>query len=317
MRSRISLKAEGHGLRTDEAGDVQRKRGPQNGGNSVEDLLGTPLRVSLQPVFSLRPFLIALQFLTIIPVKVKGDVSERDIARSASAFVIVGVLQGLLLIISDYVFSTLFHHELVILLVLLVAVLSNGGFHLDGLSDTLDALSVKSSGDTNADRQKRLLVMKDPTVGPAGVTAIIFSLGLKYLALKNLSHLTPFIYYSSLLMMPVLSKWTMVISIFYGKAARHDGLGKIFLDGVGLKEVIISTTTTVVLILTVLSLFGHYSRYIFYAALMVAMYILCRLLIVFSNKKFGGITGDVLGAISEFTEVSFLMSAIIWSGLFI
>lgn len=268
----------------------------------------------------MKQLLLAFQFLTIIPLRVKGNVSERDIARSASAFVIVGIVQGLLLIISDYILGTLFHQELVMLLVLLVAVLSNGGFHLDGLSDTLDAISVKSSGDINADKQKRLLVMKDPTVGPIGVAAIIFSLGLKYSALKNLSHLTPFIYYSSLLMMPVLSKWTMVISIFYGRAARHDGLGKIFLDGVNLKEVIISTTTTVVLILTVLSLFGrsgYHSQYIFYAAVMVAMYIACRLCIDFFDKKFGGITGDVLGAISEFTEISFLLSAIIWSRLFI
>jgi adenosylcobinamide-GDP ribazoletransferase len=268
----------------------------------------------------MKRFLIALQFLTIIPVKNDMTVQEDDIAKSASLFVVVGFLQGLLLLATDYSARRIFHSELVIGLILLVLVLSNGGFHLDGLSDTFDALASKSEGEENRDKLKRLAIMKTGTVGPIGVTAIVFSLALKYLALNNLSHFQPFTYVSSLLLMPVLSKWAMVISIFHGKPAREDGLGRIFINRIGWKEIVISTGILLLLLLLssvgfsrFFSLYVPNKQYIFYIFLLLSLWLFCRVEIKFFNKKFGGLTGDMLGATSEITEIIFLFMVIAWS----
>ncbi|MFH1014430.1 MAG: adenosylcobinamide-GDP ribazoletransferase, partial [Nitrospirota bacterium] len=94
----------------------------------------------------IKQMLIAFQFLTVIPVKSRMTVSEDDIAKSSSAFVLVGLVQGILLIVTDYLAGTVFHQDLIPALILLALVLSNGGFHLDGLADTFDAIAVKSSG---------------------------------------------------------------------------------------------------------------------------------------------------------------------------
>ena len=102
----------------------------------------------------IKQMLIAFQFLTLIPVKSRMTVNEDDIAKSASVFVIVGFIQGILLITADYVSGIFFHQDLVIAIVLLMLVLSNGGFHLDGLADTFDAIAVKSSGDFKKDKEK-------------------------------------------------------------------------------------------------------------------------------------------------------------------
>jgi len=51
----------------------------------------------------IKQMLIAFQFLTLIPVKSRMTVNEDDIAKSASVFVIVGFIQGILLITADYV----------------------------------------------------------------------------------------------------------------------------------------------------------------------------------------------------------------------
>ncbi|MCI0469403.1 MAG: adenosylcobinamide-GDP ribazoletransferase, partial [Nitrospirae bacterium] len=230
------------------------------------------------------------------------------------------LFQGIALAGMNYGLEFVFHSDLVIGLLILVLVLSNGGFHLDGLSDTFDALAVKSSDNKRSDRQKRLDVMKDAAAGPIGVTALIFALGLKYLTLKNISHLSCFTYYSSLIMLPVLPKWTMVISMFHGKAARQDGLGRIFLNGVRLRDAVISTLMLIMLFSTMVLISNRFapdSQYLFCAALLPAMYIFCRLCINFFDKKFGGLTGDILGAISEFTEILFLLMVIIWSRLYI
>jgi len=270
----------------------------------------------LKNKFFMKRLLIALQLLTIIPVRTNMIVTEADIAKSSSVFVLVGLIQGIILITTDYLAGRVFHPDLVTGLILLVYVLSNGGFHLDGLADTFDAIAAKSEGTLNADKQKRLSILKDAATGPIGVTAIVFSLGLKYLSLNNLTHFLSFTYYSSLLLLPVISKWTMVISMFYGKPAREDGLGCIFINKIGLKEIVISTLILLLLLPLPQLFFSAYipsSQYIFYAVLLVTMYFLCRAWIHFFHKKFGGLTGDTLGAISEITEVIFLLLVIVWS----
>jgi adenosylcobinamide-GDP ribazoletransferase len=198
--------------------------------------------------------------------------------------------------------------------------LSNGGFHLDGLSDTFDALASKSEGEENSDKLKRLAIMKTGTAGPIGVTAIFFALALKYLALNNLSLCQPVTYLSSLLLMPVLSKWAMVMSMFYGKPAREDGLGRIFMNRISLKEIVFSTGILLLLLLLSSVVFSRFfglyipnKQYIFYVFLLLSLWLFCRLEIKFFNNKFGGLTGDALGAISEITEIIFLFMVIVWS----
>lgn len=264
----------------------------------------------------MKKFLIALQLLTIIPVRTNMTVSEVDAAKSSSVFVFVGLIQGIILVITDYAAGSVFHHDLVIGIVLMVYVLSNGGFHLDGLADTFDALAAKSEDTLNADKEKRLLILKDPATGPIGVTAIAFSLGLKYLALNNLTHFMTFTFFSSLLFLPVISKWTMVISMFHGKPAREDGLGQLFINKIGFKEVAVSTLILLLLLTLPRLFFSDYipgSQYIFYAVLLITMYCMCRVLVYFFHNKFGGLTGDTLGAIGEITEIIFLFMVIIWS----
>jgi len=264
----------------------------------------------------MKKLLIALQFLTIIPVRRDIKVNESDITKSSSLFVLVGLIQGLILITTDYLAGRVFHSDLVTGIILLVYVLSNGGFHLDGLADTFDAIAAKSEDSPAADKQKRLLILKDTTTGPVGVTAIVFAIGLKYLSLKNLTHFLPFTYYSSLFLLPVIPKWTMVVSMFYGKPAREDGLGRIFINKIRLKEIVISTMILLLLLILPQIFFSYYvpgGQYIFYAVLLATMYFLCRACIHFFHKKLGGLTGDTLGAISEITEVIFLLLVIVWS----
>lgn len=264
----------------------------------------------------MKRFLIALQLLTILPVRNNMSIAVSDISKSSSVFVMVGIIQGVILITTDYLAGKVFHPDLVTGIILLAYVLSNGGFHLDGLADTFDAIAAKSEGTPDADKQKRILILKDPVTGPAGVTAIVFSLGLKYLSLNNLAHFLPFTYYFSLFLFPVFPKWNMVIAMFYGKPARENGLGRLFIGKIGIKEVVVSTITLFLLFALPELFFSDYmpsNQYLFIAALLITMYCLCRVLILFFHNKFGGLTGDTLGAMSEITELSFLFMVIIWS----
>jgi adenosylcobinamide-GDP ribazoletransferase len=266
----------------------------------------------------MKSFLIAFQFLTIFPTRVSGAVTGPDFARSSSAFVVVGAIQGILLIVTEYAAGELFHPDIVAALIVLVLVVSNGGFHLDGLADTFDGLAVKSCGDGEKDRERRLAVMKDSATGAIGVTAVVFAVLLKYLAVRSVADLLPLTYYSTLLLMPAFSKWTMVVAMFQGKPAREDGLGTLFSGNVGPRQLGICTLSLIGLLACVLFFFGRFGfsdQYLQYAAQMCFFYLACRAWVMLCNTKFGGLTGDTFGAVGETSDVLFLLTVLVWSRL--
>ncbi len=110
------------------------------------------------------------------------------------------------------------------------------------LPTPLTHLSVKSGGDHAADRDKKLRVMKDSTTGAIGVTAIVMTLLLKFLFLNNMisSSLSPG-RYAFLFLMPVFSKWGMILNMYHGTSARQDGLGKMFIENITLTSVLLAS----------------------------------------------------------------------------
>lgn len=261
-----------------------------------------------------KGLIIATQFLTLLPVGRNLEVKPDQLPESTKFFVLVGLIEGLVFLLAELLFGFVFSQELTLALAILVLIALTGAFHLDALADTADALSVR------ADRQKKLAVMKSGSIGPVGVVTLIGSIALKYLALRNISHLLPFTYYSSLLFMPVISKWAMVVALYYGKPVRQDGLGVHFIGKLKASHLLWSTLTLIVVFVLPSLLAGNYtpqSQYFFYIALVVGLYILCRLIVAFYTRVFGGLTGDLVGSINELTEVIFLLKVIVWSRLFI
>ncbi|MBI4687309.1 MAG: adenosylcobinamide-GDP ribazoletransferase [Nitrospirae bacterium] len=249
----------------------------------------------------MKKILLAFQFLTIVPVKVEGEISERDIGRASAFFPIVGAFQGLLLVVASIVFTRLFPHELTNGLLMLVLILTNGGLHLDGLSDTFDAIA------SRADRNKKLSIMKDSTAGPFGVIAIVLCILLKYLTLNVLFFNLPLVtYYLSLFLMPVFSKWAMVSSAFHGGSARQDGLGRIFIENTRGQELRMAGFLLVLFSLMAVLINVKMAGSLYHFLIpMLTLYIFSRLSVGFFKKRFGGLTGDTLGAVSEVSEVIF------------
>lgn len=265
----------------------------------------------------MRQLLLAFQFLTIIPIKVKGNISEKEIAQSAAFFPLAGAFHGLLALLSAFLLLKIFPPEITAGLIILILTISNGGFHLDGLADTFDAIAVKPTGDRETDIEKRLSVMKDSTTGAIGVTALIVIILLKYSFINHIFHnYSLFTAYCLLFLVPVFSKWTMITAMYHGTSARQDGLGRIFLNNVRINTVIFSSLLIIVLYILVaelylLKVYGTSSIAVF-VALSVLLYIFSFASVRFCAKKFGGLTGDNLGAISEISEILFLMVATVW-----
>lgn len=254
----------------------------------------------------------AFQFLTIVPLRgAVQPTSEAEMAGSTVFFPLVGVAQGILLGAVAGLLSRLFPLDIVALFTVLVHIVISGGFHIDGLSDTFDALSVKPSGDIQSDIEKRLSVMKDPSVGAIGALSVVLLVLLKFLFIKVI--LTDLNFVSAvgiLVIMPLLSKWTMMTFMKNGRPARKDGLGRVFIGktnglqafmvtlGVAIASNIVSYVTDIPFALPIL--------------LMVVLYVFGLGFLWMCERNFNGITGDNIGAVAEMSEVVFLTGAYIW-----
>jgi adenosylcobinamide-GDP ribazoletransferase len=289
----------------------------------------------------MKRLLIALQFLTIIPVKVRGDITDNDIAGSSIFFPVVGAIQGLVVLLSAMVLIKIFcigmachAAEIVSVLIVLILIVSNKGLHLDGLADTFDALGVVSTGNETVDREKRLSAMKDSRIGAIGAISIVFTILIKFILLNTIFLTNSFTTeYFLLFLMPVLSKWAMVPAMYHGTSARQDGIGRIFIEHISLKQLVISTILVMVLIGAAFSVYSIVSwgdqthppdgfpgrpegMLLQIAPAILSTFIILYgfsfISVRFFKKRFGGITGDTLGAISELSEVLFLLVGVVW-----
>ncbi|MFQ5586420.1 MAG: adenosylcobinamide-GDP ribazoletransferase [Thermodesulfobacteriota bacterium] len=240
----------------------------------------------------MRSLLAAVRFLTIIPLFQSGEgVDGREIGQSTAYFPVVGALQGGIVAGSAFLLSHLFSWEVVSVLSLIIVVLTNGGFHLDGFADTVDGLA---GGRTP---EERLTIMKDPRTGALGVVALVLILLLQFLLIKQLS---PSIRYGVLFLLPVVGRWSMVPMAFWGCYAREgSGLGRVFTDHTGTLQFTVASVLTALALGVLLGMAG--------IASLVLLTFITYLWVCFFRKRLGGVTGDVFGFQSELSGVLFLL----------
>ena len=242
----------------------------------------------------MKDFLIALQFLTIIPLKI-NHIDEKKISNSMIYFPVVGLLLGLVLAgVNNLLYNLNFQQLSVNIILVISLIFLTGGLHLDGLADTADAFLSRRN------KEEMLKIMHDSHIGVMGVLSLVSIVLLKIALLASLNmHLKT----TSLLLMCILSRWALVLSIALFPYARQEGKAKVFIQGINLKIFILSTVITMICAIAAWRIKGLLILLI----AIVCVYITGK----FINKKIGGITGDTLGAINELAEVIVLFGVCI------
>jgi len=233
----------------------------------------------------------AIQFLTIIPVSPRFHEKEKQLSSSVIYFPLVGLLLGLVLVALNIIISQIFISQILIsaILVITLAILT-GALHLDGLADTFDALGSRKN------KEGFLEVLRDPQVGTMGALSLVCVILLKILILSTLSSQARNL---ALILMCVLSRWSIMLPIYSFPYARKIGKAEEFFAG--FKLMVFIPVTLLVLIFTILIL-SWKGLFIFTTVLLFTF-----LFNKFINKKIDGITGDILGATLELNEVIILI----------
>ncbi|MFH1421579.1 MAG: adenosylcobinamide-GDP ribazoletransferase [Planctomycetota bacterium] len=242
-------------------------------------------------------FLIALQFLTIIPVKIKKHFGEREIAQSMFFYPFAGIIIGLILAGSYYLaYPYLNSFAASVIVVAILAVLT-GGLHLDGLTDTADALFSNKNG------EEKLRIMKSSHIGAMGAAALTISILLKVSLINALPQKSALF---AIILMPAAGRCSLLIpALLFRYAREEEGTGS-FIKSLGLGTVLPAVIITVLISTVMLQLPGLCS--------IIIAFVISVLLGKFIAIKIGGMTGDTLGAINEVCEVIFIGTICVLEG---
>jgi adenosylcobinamide-GDP ribazoletransferase len=240
---------------------------------------------SPEPSNITHPLLEALRFLTVLPIPGTSAMTERDVAASIPWFPVAGLLIGLLLLPMGWLAGAGWGPEVRAACLVVAWGVITAGLHLDGLSDTFDAVASWRS------RERKLEIMKDSHVGAMGVLAIAAVLLLKFVWLLAAGD----DWWSAVLLAAVWGRWADIYGIFWFPAAREGGLGRAFREYGRRRDFFIVTATAILLSLLLSQWQGLVAGLLVWAC--------AHLLARWWTRDLGGLTGDTYGALCELCEV--------------
>lgn len=250
----------------------------------------------------IKSFLTALTFLTIVPLKIKnGESSDtKHFGLAMAMFPLVGLIIGLTIFVANYLSLKYFSNEISAALILFLLFIITAGLHADGFMDTVDGV-VGSKGDWN--KEKIFKIMSDPNTGAAASAAFTLLMILKWALLVEISssgHLT------ALILIVVLSRWSLIFITYLFPYAKEVGMGKAFKDSLNLVHIFISLVMTLIITAVISFYFLSLTALLMLPIVTVVSFAIAQ----YFKSKLGGITGDILGFICEVSEIIFLISYI-------
>ncbi|GAA2465351.1 adenosylcobinamide-GDP ribazoletransferase [Winogradskya humida] len=242
---------------------------------------------------------LAVTTLTVLPVRA-GRIDRRTAAGAMSLAPLIGALLGLVL---GGLHALLPQTLLGAALTVTAGVLLTRGLHLDGLADSVDALGSYQKG------PKALEIMKKADIGPFGVAAIVLILLLQAAALTGQPDLARSLTGHSVNIWAIVTAWAtgrLGISIACRKgvpAARPEGLGALAAGTVPYP--VIASAALLIAALATAAVPGiPWAGPAVVAAVIAATFLLLR----HATTRFGGITGDVLGATTELATTATIVA---------
>ncbi|MGR3179789.1 MAG: adenosylcobinamide-GDP ribazoletransferase [Candidatus Anammoxibacter sp.] len=270
----------------------------------------------------MKDFLWVFSFLTIIPFNRKWFTDTPNIRNVIFWFPIVGLLIGLSLAIVYFLLTNVIPFAVADAVILMFYFLLTGGLHLDGLADTCDGIF------GGKDRESRLKIMRDSSIGSFGVIGLICLIGIKYLCfysickdgLISIDFLT--IFPDSLIdpnsdlycrlekciilfLMPSIGRLAQILGASISGYARNDesGTGIFIIKNSRLNHVYCSAGVPFLLMFFFCGGKG--------LGLLLVICVLSLMFVKFIKKRIDGMTGDTLGALNEISELIFLCAFIL------
>ncbi|MFJ8236938.1 adenosylcobinamide-GDP ribazoletransferase [Ureibacillus sp. NPDC094379] len=240
--------------------------------------------------------MLACQFFTSLPIHRQYEMNQKTVTAMYTALPIISLLMGGILSFIIFLNEQFFQFSTILLAVILVvaSIIMTGGLHLDGWIDMGDAYF------SYQDQKRRLEILEDSRVGAFGaislVVLVILKIAFIYEVLQK-SNGYNVIYFIAI---PFLSRLALLLYFLTTKNVKEKGLAAYFKGQVNSRKVWQFLIFYTLIFLAITYCIGNFHLFI----LIVFMILFVNLFKGWSIKNFGGMTGDLLGALYEGTELA-------------
>ena len=247
----------------------------------------------------IKSLIVALSMYSSIPMP-HTEWTQKNMQYALCFFPVIGLIQGALIALLCWASSALHVSSVLfgVLAVICVKLLT-GGIHMDGYCDTMDALA------SNGDREKMLDIMKDPHVGAFGAMALMLYLFLNAALFHEV--VWSFHALAAFAAISTLSRALSGIAVVGFPCAKNSGLAYLFANSANktsVRNILIAVGgVAFVVAWLVAGWLGLAS-----ASVVCAVFVFYYL---FTQKKFGGITGDTAGWFVCTAEASALAALVL------
>src|SRR5882672_201050 len=244
----------------------------------------------------LRGFLLAIAFLTRIPMPLRSELPPGAAGASVAFLPLDGRPLGFASAGAALLLHAPLHlppHLLWALVLVALQALLTGALHLDGFSDIVDGL-----GGGRSNRERALEIMKDTHIGAFGVVGLILLLVGKILAMDEALR-TPDVV-RVLIAYPVVARFSASLLVVAFPCARATGMARTFHDESGWGMALVASAFTGAALWLLGPATWIPAACALGAGLAAAAYIAFRI---------RGLTGDAYGAAIELAELAFLTAA--------
>lgn len=238
-----------------------------------------------------RDIWLCLGFFTRLPVKsVDGSLAD-----SVRAFPLAGLVVGLIGALVYYLALTIGLPPLLAALLVVAATgIVTGALHEDGWADVCDALGARGG------LEQRLEILRDSRLGSYGGLALIFATGIKVAAISALA--APELVAGALIAAHTLARGVLPLIMSRMDLARKNGLAA----QAGKPSINAAHWSVGLALLIAVIAIAPVAALVALLAALAATWLIAKL----AQKKFGGYTGDVLGAVEQVAEMAILINLV-------
>jgi adenosylcobinamide-GDP ribazoletransferase len=249
-----------------------------------------------------------ISFLTQLPVK--KNVQIEAVKAKSYLFPFVGLLIGLVVAVVAFGAFGLLDAapEIAAVLTLLALYLVTGLLHLDGLADFFDGVMAPGS------REDKRRAMKDNNIGIAGLFAVVLVLLLSLFAIKavgadltataagfNFDFSSLYGFAGVFVIAEVAAKLSMNTCLILGKGSRRsaEGLGTQFIQAASPLNYLVALLSAVLIAVV----FTVSVRFVLVFTGVIVAVVVSSI----ATRKFGAVSGDVVGASNELARCATLL----------
>lgn len=223
----------------------------------------------------------ALQFLTRVPVRLRA---APDLAGSVPWFPVIGALIGALVGATASGLMEVLPTTVAAAVAIVIGIMVTGAFHEDGLADTADAM-----GGWTPERRREIL--KDSRHGSYGVAAMVATILIRVVSVAALG---PAAAFAGLVAAHTLGRGAAVAVMGLAQPVPTEGLGADYARALSRSRA--AAGVMAALGLTTLAV-GWWV-----IPLAAAVTVGALLVAVVAQRSFGGVSGDLLGAVEQVGE---------------